>query len=325
MNGAGLLGIYIPTYNRKRELEECLRNLIPQLRPYNFPIYISDNGSTDGTGEMVKRIKKGYGRIYYRRNAENISYPRNLLNVLRMGRTAYAWELADDDALYPGTIDIIVKELNQGYAFLQINSDMYSQDMKRKIKSRILPYAEDVVYEGGEHEKALLAHRHTGYQGFNPHMVIRKSLVDREARRIDPNAPNLDFLHTILFYRGIVGQRGKLIALPLIKNRGGNWSYSKRVMEIYFKSWYTAHDMLSAHYSKKTLEEAEATGLVSLFIPIVIDRIMNDSKPGFIYETYIKRNSNIKHSYKWMLRLVVFAPRYILRAAYKTYRGIKRY
>lgn len=53
-----LLGIYIPTYNRKKELEVCLASFIPQLKPYGFPIFIADNNSTDGTKELIKKLNK---------------------------------------------------------------------------------------------------------------------------------------------------------------------------------------------------------------------------------------------------------------------------
>ena len=40
-----LLGIYIPTRNRPIELMESLSSIIPQIRRYSFPIYISDNST----------------------------------------------------------------------------------------------------------------------------------------------------------------------------------------------------------------------------------------------------------------------------------------
>ena len=325
MTNSNLLGIYIPTYNREKELEECLRAFIPQLKAYGFPIYVSDNCSTDNTEGLIRNIDKEYENIHYKKSGKNLGYSLNFVNVLRMGNTHYAWIVADDDVIYPDTINLIVKNLEEGYDFLQINAEVYSQNLKNKIKNRILPYTEDIVYEVGEHERALLAHKHTDYQGFNPHMIIRKELLDREIRRINPKAPNMDFIHTVVFYRGIVGQKGKLIARPLIKARGGNWGYSKRIMEIFFKSWYITHSMLEQNYSEEVLNEVKARSFLSLCIPIAVDRVINNSNPSQIYKKYIKENKNISQSKKEVLKLIVFTPRPVLKLVYESYKKIMNY
>ena len=51
------LSIVIPTYNRKDTLKKCITNLFQQTYPKtDFEILIIDDGSTDGTDNLVKEI-----------------------------------------------------------------------------------------------------------------------------------------------------------------------------------------------------------------------------------------------------------------------------
>ena len=63
MNDEILLSISIPTYNRSVYLEECLNSIVQQIdinEKAKIEIYISDNGSTDDTYEVVKKIYKQF-------------------------------------------------------------------------------------------------------------------------------------------------------------------------------------------------------------------------------------------------------------------------
>lgn len=49
------VSIVIPTYNRRKDVLECLRSL-QKLRYPNYEIIVVDNGSTDGTGDAIERL-----------------------------------------------------------------------------------------------------------------------------------------------------------------------------------------------------------------------------------------------------------------------------
>jgi glycosyltransferase involved in cell wall biosynthesis len=69
-----LLSICIPTYNRAEYLKKSIESIVCQdeFKTKHVEIVISDNASTDNTGDVVKEYTNKYDNIYYYRNKENI-------------------------------------------------------------------------------------------------------------------------------------------------------------------------------------------------------------------------------------------------------------
>lgn len=130
-----ILALCIPTYNRSIELENCINSLIPIIKNYNIPIYISDNNSTDGTREIVERIKKKYDFIFFSSNKENIGPEANTENVLNMPSTKYRWLLGDhyiicDQESFLNIYGKITTE--EEYDFLIVNSGNRIKNISEK-------------------------------------------------------------------------------------------------------------------------------------------------------------------------------------------------
>ena len=61
------ISIIIPAYNEANTIEECLRRVIAApKRGLTFDIIISDNMSTDGTREILKKIKNPKVKVIFR-------------------------------------------------------------------------------------------------------------------------------------------------------------------------------------------------------------------------------------------------------------------
>jgi len=53
------LSICIPTYNRAKELDECLSCIVPQIMDKDsIEIVISDNNSDDNTEQIIQKHMK---------------------------------------------------------------------------------------------------------------------------------------------------------------------------------------------------------------------------------------------------------------------------
>ena len=74
------LTIAIPTYNRLEKLKICLKRLMEQKKIEQIEIIVSDNASTDGTGEYMTELVKKAENIHYYRNTENVGPDKNFLN-----------------------------------------------------------------------------------------------------------------------------------------------------------------------------------------------------------------------------------------------------
>lgn len=72
------ISVIIPTYNRRAILEKALRALADQtVRPSTYEVIIVDDGSTDGTDEMVNSFDAPYALSYYRQERQGPATARN--------------------------------------------------------------------------------------------------------------------------------------------------------------------------------------------------------------------------------------------------------
>jgi len=115
MNDNILLNIAIPTYNRVTFLESLLVCLAPQVEGLHglVKICISDNCSTDNTGEIVAIFQKKYpDLINYGKNEDNLGADANIIKVIDMAKGEFIWLLGDDDLVVGGGVEKVVNFIN---------------------------------------------------------------------------------------------------------------------------------------------------------------------------------------------------------------------
>jgi glycosyltransferase involved in cell wall biosynthesis len=113
-----LLSVCIPTYNRAKLLPIALDSILNQFQANTelsnlVEVVVSDNAGSDNTGDIVAEYQKKFPQVKYFRNQENIGGDLNLANSVVKATGKYAWYLGDDDALVPGSLNQVVKVLNQ--------------------------------------------------------------------------------------------------------------------------------------------------------------------------------------------------------------------
>ena len=86
------VSICIPVYNGGKYIAETLQSLIAQTYS-NIEIIVSDNASTDNTGDIVRSFCAQDARIKYYRNDSNIGYCSNIQKVVNTA-------LSDTIAIY---------------------------------------------------------------------------------------------------------------------------------------------------------------------------------------------------------------------------------
>lgn len=91
----------IPTYNRKEYLEQLIKSIAEQKKhSFEVEICISDNASTDHTGDKISEWEDIYGvKIIYHCNAYNVGPDKNFLLAVSLGTGDYCWIFGSDDLL----------------------------------------------------------------------------------------------------------------------------------------------------------------------------------------------------------------------------------
>jgi len=99
------LSICIPTFNRANALERTLEMLKGELQGIEgeVEVCISDNGSTDGTVDLLARWGKRLPLVYSR-NKTNLGFDINLIRSADLAKGTFIWFMGDDDRIIPGTV-----------------------------------------------------------------------------------------------------------------------------------------------------------------------------------------------------------------------------
>lgn len=317
-----LLGIYIPTYNRSDKLRGCLEVFISQIKRYGFTIYISDNSSNSETEEMVKRLRRKYQKIVYTRNRKNIGYALNVRQVLLMGKSKYVWLFGDDDEIKKGAMDVVVKNLMEGYEFLQINLEYYDKDLSRKIMERAMKFYDDIVYYPGMHNQVLLNAGHAS-SGFLASMITRRQDIIRELRKLKPEKiSGFDYIQALLFFKAIVGRKGKLIAEPLINYRTDNNAKPGRAIEYGIASYYEFIKALRPEYSEAVIRKVGTAD--TMYLMGLMARLRQENPQEIKrYRKIVSSSENIGFGGKTMLMSVSYMPRSAIGIGVWTFRKIK--
>jgi alpha-1,3-rhamnosyl/mannosyltransferase len=144
------VSVCIPTYNRELLLKEALDSVFAQTYR-DFEVVIVDDGSTDGTRQMLRRY--GYKVRYCRQENAGDAAARNKLIELARGR--YISFLDSDDLLYPDALEKMVGAMPQNaenvvvygpYAAIDEHGDSLRRRRRKLYSGRITKYLfEDIL------------------------------------------------------------------------------------------------------------------------------------------------------------------------------------
>lgn len=104
------LSVVIITWNGSRVLEGCLRSLAYLMDDADKEIIVVDNGSTDGTEQMVRTQ---FPQVRLRTLSRNfgVSYARN--RGLEWATGQYLWLLDNDTVVGKGTAESLMRHLDE--------------------------------------------------------------------------------------------------------------------------------------------------------------------------------------------------------------------
>jgi glycosyltransferase involved in cell wall biosynthesis len=116
------VSVLVPVFNAERYLTECLESILTQEFS-DFEIIIADDGSTDGSVEIIKQFASRDSRIVWRRNSENLGEAANCNAGLKTAKGEYIKVVhADDKLLSPSAIRKMVAALDENPAASLVGS-----------------------------------------------------------------------------------------------------------------------------------------------------------------------------------------------------------
>ncbi|MBI2357534.1 MAG: glycosyltransferase family 2 protein [Deltaproteobacteria bacterium] len=112
------ISIIIPVYNEELCVESCLRDTRRVFAHVDHEIIVVNDGSTDGSHEVITRLKDGNNRIKYVIYEENRGYSHAIRQGILLAEKEYTSYL-DADLQYPP------EELRRMYEYALRNQKMF--------------------------------------------------------------------------------------------------------------------------------------------------------------------------------------------------------
>jgi glycosyltransferase involved in cell wall biosynthesis len=145
--------VVIPTYNRADSVARCLDSLVAQTFK-DFEVLVCDDGSTDGTAQVVSRYCDRLSLTYHR--TENFGGPARPRNLgLRLARGTYIALLDSDDWWAPRKLAESVRRLGSGPADLVYHDLVAVHSSRQRLHWRrrhsrklVTPVFYDLLFHG---------------------------------------------------------------------------------------------------------------------------------------------------------------------------------
>ncbi|MCL2254134.1 MAG: glycosyltransferase [Lachnospiraceae bacterium] len=180
------ISVIIPVYNTVRFLEKCITSVMRQTFA-NLEIIIVNDGSTDGSGELARRLKESDSRIkVYDQENKGASSARNYGISVATGE--YISFIDSDDyiapQMYDELIDFIIREKLEVAQISRVEIDLMGQ----RLPDVCFPPRQETVVDNAEFFRELFLHR--GDASFCT-KLIKSSLLVNE--RFPEGVLNEDF------------------------------------------------------------------------------------------------------------------------------------
>ncbi len=126
------VSIVIPTWNRKNDLGKCLTS-INKLNYPSIEVIVVDNGSSDGTREM---LQNEYPDIKVISNENNLGAPYARNQGILVSSGDYIWFLDNDtEIIFPNTLSHMLDILEAYPAGLAVGGELIVEDNIEKPDS----------------------------------------------------------------------------------------------------------------------------------------------------------------------------------------------
>ncbi len=200
--------VFIPTKNRARFLEHTLRTCTMQDYD-NLVVVVADDGSTDGTRELVRAFAEKDPRIQHHQNPGQPGMRDNFEYGLAQAQDGYVIALGGDDGLMPRAITGMLDALQQtGLEMLSWAAPLYAYPGVRGEDGQLMLYhpKKDRIVNSHEFLKRQASHLQYLSDVESPMFYVKGVVSTRLVQQVKARHPNGRFYQcpTPDGYSGIV-------------------------------------------------------------------------------------------------------------------------
>jgi GT2 family glycosyltransferase len=159
------VSVVIVSWNTRDLLRQCLRSVFEYLPPVRYEVFVVDNASTDGSGEMVQAE---FPAVTLIQNNSNAGFARANNQALRRTCGRYMVLLNPDAQVLPGTVSSCLKFMDSARDVAVVGGELHNPDGSLQVGYFELPVASSQVLESIVHPAAYYAWWKESYQRYPP-------------------------------------------------------------------------------------------------------------------------------------------------------------
>lgn len=271
-----LVSVHIITYNQIAFIRETLESALNQDYD-NLEVVVSDDGSTDGTAEVIVEYAKKYGsRLVPIIDQGNLGITGNSNRGLAHCSGKYIAFQGGDDVLYPGKISRQVKWMEEGHNRVLCGHDVNvfesSSGNSLGIKRHRMPK------RSGVGASAVIEYGPASFFAGTSLMVRKDAIPDYGFDNRLPIAADWKFMIDCI---GTVGEYGAIDGVYAGYRKHGNSITDTSMARIFLETIYSL-GIMEVEYPQYLSELCSARGLV--MYKLGIDLIKNsDVQGGSLY------------------------------------------
>lgn len=306
LHNTPLVSVLIPTYNVSKYINEAIGSILEQTYK-NLEVIIVDDGSSDGTYELLEVLARTDSRIKLFKNLENMRIVETLNFALKIAKGEYIARMDGDDISLPERIAKQVEFLNTnkdvdlvGLNVIAIDDD--GHELKR-LKYSSNPINANQLVEYFSPVPHFWLARTSTYQKVGNYRIATVEDYDFLLRM---STLGLKFCNIQEFlYKQRIRQGNTATASGLIQRK-----LIEYVRALYFERLATNSSTDS--YSLKELERLKEVGKLELYFFNISNRFM------YSFSLFVQSN-RLKAFYNFIFALI-FSPVHQGRYFYRKYK-----
>ncbi len=133
-----LLSLIIPLYNTEKFIGECLSSILDSSADKaDYEVIVIDDGSTDGSGEIVQLFSKKYYNIHlFSQENQGVSVAR--MKGAEKATGDYLWFIDSDDYLLDGALEEVMHLIRDN---LTVDTFLVQVLIKEEGREYVKPFA----------------------------------------------------------------------------------------------------------------------------------------------------------------------------------------